>query len=821
MSLKPFITVLFSLFILNANSQIEKRQHVFGNAGPNSLIQFIDINNDGFLDFNLSEEEGLYAFLHNGDYSFQSKGAFKIPLISDRLSVSSFAFIDADGDSDQDLIHIGCSACPLREVRVLINTGNSNYVDKGPIYEAFGGFSTDGIVVDDFDNDGDEDFVIIDRKFSKLRFNLVVNDEGNFTGSEVLTIEDFEGFNVQYEDLNNDGVVEILLNDNNNDLHIFSYSNGTFTKDQLIENSGSNFYSYIDINGDGNLDIYHKKSSGLYILQSTESGIYMDEEVLFSGSSCQSAYHLFDIDNDNDLDVLYGKCNKSGVYMYENINGEFIESIQLSSTIDQVIRIYNRDFNNDGIEDLCVLGNDGDLAIIDAPMMSGDNFSHYMAASIDNNLLVNSSPEISAKGVLLYNREWVGVLDKDLNFSTLHNGQDIVGSNFADMDSDGDDDLVVFLNLSSGLEKDVIWLENQNGDFSIENIISSNLNDAEGGITYDFDKDGDLDIVVYSRFNSTKLLSNVDGVYDDSTMGGTASVAFVADVNNDGWMDVLSTDNSGKSYYFPNDKVGGFETRITIPTNDYTDSVTARDFDNDGDLDIAASDIFSEMQIFEFDEGSFVKKASVSGDFGYLTAVDFDLDGDIDIIGSRGLTKFSNNGNFDFSEIGSTSEELYSDILSVYVDDNNVLDLLCLKTGAPRELYLHRNIEGIIDNDNDGFDASVDCDDNNPNAYPGAQEISNNNIDEDCDGIDNTISSTNEQDTNVSIYPNPTTGLISFSYDNKSYNYRIIDKTGRILLSGSLSDQIDISHLSEDLYFISIFSESFIITRKIMLQNKF
>ncbi len=46
---------------------------------------------------------------------------------------------------------------------------------------------------------------------------------------------------------------------------------------------------------------------------------------------------------------------------------------------------------------------------------------------------------------------------------------------------------------------------------------------------------------------------------------------------------------------------------------------------------------------------------------------------------------------------------------------------------------------GIIDQDGDGYDVTTDCNDLDPSIYPGAPEVANDGIDQNCDGQDATL----------------------------------------------------------------------------------
>ncbi len=196
------------------------------------------------------------------------------------------------------------------------------------------------------------------------------------------------------------------------------------------------------------------------------------------------------------------------------------------------------------------------------------------------------------------------------------------------------------------------------GQFSPENIIFQNeLNNPSSIQLADFDDDGDPDIISAIQ-NSNQVIwyrNEGQGVYSDFMVLiddiEEVTSAFAIDIDNDGDLDMLTTriysTSNRLAWYENTDGQGTYSDENLIGGSDdpYT-AIAIKDIDGDGDVDIVSTKFGYQLHIFLNVDGAGDFSQTVylndNGSFADIQAVeinDLDGDGDNDIIYSRGNQK--------------------------------------------------------------------------------------------------------------------------------------------------------------------------------------
>jgi enediyne biosynthesis protein E4 len=200
------------------------------------------------------------------------------------------------------------------------------------------------------------------------------------------------------------------------------------------------------------------------------------------------------------------------------------------------------------------------------------------------------------------------------SFSKDSSSEDM-GTLFFDADNDGDADLYVvsgsseFSPASNSLQ-DRLYINDGEGNF--ENRPNTLPNTASAGscvVANDYDKDGDLDLFVGGRISpgsyplspQSYLLKNQQGVFVDSSATGLplsgeigmVTAALWTDYNNDGWTDLMITGEFMSVMFIKNEfgKLNINSPLILPHSSGWWNSITAADFDKDGDIDYVVGNL--------------------------------------------------------------------------------------------------------------------------------------------------------------------------------------------------------------------------------------
>jgi hypothetical protein len=230
---------------------------------------------------------------------------------------------------------------------------------------------------------------------------------------------------------------------------------------------------------------------------------------------------------------------------------------------------------------------------------------------------------------------------------TEHNVHNLDSATFvhtADLDSDGDTDVLAAA-CEFGSNK-IAWYENDGRESFTEHIIKQDWDHANSIIAADVDSDGDMDVVATAS-RAAMGWGEIAWFENDGNQGltehtlstgwGMPSSVSAADLDGDGDTDILASVCSvHKLVWFENNGEEEF-TRHTI-TEQFRRPHVIRtvDFDGDGDMDVLGAAINSgEIARWENDGRQNFSKHVVSDTFegaSDVRAVDFDLDGDLDLV---------------------------------------------------------------------------------------------------------------------------------------------------------------------------------------------
>ncbi|HEV8083274.1 MAG TPA: VCBS repeat-containing protein [Chitinophagaceae bacterium] len=271
-------------------------QNTFFDDGPLNVANYIYFYNGGGVAIGDINNDGLQDILFTGNMVknrlFLNKGNFEFEDITTRSGIAdkqgwctgaTMADINGDGKLDIYICRSADINPKMRANLLFINNGNLTFSEKGAEYGlADAGYSTQAAFLD-YDKDGDLDCFIINHSIQKYTAGvqekpelrkqhdpayaskLFRNDNGHFTDvtdaagitSNVLTF----GLGIAVSDFNNDGWPDVSVsNDFNEPDYLFiNNRNGTFTEQLSKSMDEVSLYSMgsdaADYNNDGLVDL--------------------------------------------------------------------------------------------------------------------------------------------------------------------------------------------------------------------------------------------------------------------------------------------------------------------------------------------------------------------------------------------------------------------------------------------------------------------------------------------------------------------------------------------------------------------------------------
>ena len=522
-----------------------------------------DLNGDGRLDLAVAASAANRVLTLLGDGS----GGFASPQELEATAAIAVDVGDFNDDGNRDLAvarRNGASG----SVQLLAGDGGGSFT---PLATSTSPSMPNEIVAFDLDADGDDD-VVTANDDAEVAVHLG-NGAGGLGAATAHAVSGGQIVDVTVADLNNDGLpdlgsagsggtVSALLGDGSGTL--FGRPGSVFplgTATPSIGGGQALRLGHVNDNSDANLDVIAAGSSlgeaAAVVLPGAGDGTLGPPTAHLMGAStggAQVTIAVGDLNGDNNLDVATANATADNV----------------------TVRLGN--------------GTGGFGAVSTYPAGDGA-FSIALGDFDEANGLDIAVLSINDQVVTVRLNNGSGAFGSSQTFSVPVNARRIEA---ADLDGDGDDDLVALVGLIAGTARLQTYVSAGNGTFSagdFENF--PNASGVGGDVAVgDVNGDGDPDFAVVQGGPLITIVPGASGANLGSATNLDSPVnenpaAELADMDGDSDPDLVVPHNSQNSVSVLLNDDGAFVHDVTVPANgNFVRDVAVGDMNNDGDADL-------------------------------------------------------------------------------------------------------------------------------------------------------------------------------------------------------------------------------------------